>query len=121
MVYAKHSSLNKLIPCYSLNANSYGGERYEKRDLQMRVRKRFAELQAIDEKQGRVPWHIVDASQSIEEVKEKLALIVTNTIERVQGKSAPLCRMWGEGEYELPTPKQAETEVGEKAEEKKEN
>ena len=51
----------------------YGGERYEKRDLQMRVRKRFAELQSIDEKHGRVPWHVVDASQSIEEVKEKLA------------------------------------------------
>ena len=39
----------------------------------MRVRKRFAELQSIDEKHGRVPWHVVDASQSIEEVKEKLA------------------------------------------------
>ncbi|KAL7523983.1 hypothetical protein ACHAXR_000392, partial [Thalassiosira sp. AJA248-18] len=81
---------------------SYGGERYEKRDLQMRVRRRFAELQSIDEKHGRVPWHVVDASQSIDEVKENLASIVADTLERVQGESAPLCRMWGEGEYELP-------------------
>lgn len=84
----------------------YGGERYEKRELQIRVRQRFAELQSIDEKHGRVPWHVVDASQSIEEVKEKLAAIVTDTIERVQSDSsgsAPLRRMWGE-EYEMPDP-----------------
>lgn len=37
----------------------YGGERYEKRDLQIRVRQRFAELQSLDEKAGRVPWHVV--------------------------------------------------------------
>jgi len=81
----------------------YGGERYEKRDLQIRVRKRFAELQSIDEKHGRVPWHVVDASQSIEEVTKKLVSIVTDTLERVQSEPAPLRRMWGEGEYELPT------------------
>jgi len=80
----------------------YGGERYEKRDLQIRVRQRFRELQTIDEKQGRVAWHIVDASQSIEEVKDNIADIVTATIERVQKEISPLGRMWGEGDYELP-------------------
>mmetsp|Transcript_12015 Transcript_12015/g.26362 ORF Transcript_12015/g.26362 Transcript_12015/m.26362 type:complete len:254 (+) Transcript_12015:1-762(+) len=79
----------------------YGGERYEKRDLQMRVRKRFAELQSLDEQNGRVPWHVVDASQSIEEVTGELVSIVNDTIERVNNGS-PLRRMWGEGEYELP-------------------
>ena len=77
------------------------------------MRQRFAELQSIDEKQGRVPWHVVDASQSIEEVKEKLVSIVADTLERVQRESAPLPRMWGEGEYELPSPK-AMTEESEK-------
>ncbi|KAL3770324.1 hypothetical protein ACHAW5_003452 [Stephanodiscus triporus] len=81
----------------------YGGERYEKRELQIRVRQRFAELQSIDEKQGRIPWHVVDASQSMEEVKESIAGIVTGTIERVQSKTAPLRRMWAEGDYALPT------------------
>ncbi|KAL3815802.1 hypothetical protein ACHAXA_001696 [Cyclostephanos tholiformis] len=82
----------------------YGGERYEKRELQMRVRQRFAELQSIDEKQGRIPWHVVDASQSVEEVQARIAGIVSNIIERVQTDTAQLGRMWGEGEYELPTP-----------------
>ncbi|KAL7441095.1 hypothetical protein ACHAXH_008456 [Discostella pseudostelligera] len=86
----------------------YGGERYEKKELQIRVRQRFAELQAIDEKQGRVPWHVVDAAQSIEEVKEQIAKIVTDTIDRVQSESAPLRRMWGEGDYELPVSKSEE-------------
>jgi hypothetical protein len=81
----------------------YGGERYEKRELQIRVRQRFAELQSIDEKQGRIPWHVVDASQSMEEVKDSIAGIVTGTIERVQSETAPLRRMWAEGEYDLPT------------------
>ncbi|KAL9191177.1 hypothetical protein ACHAXT_000883 [Thalassiosira profunda] len=97
----------------------YGGERYEKRDLQIRVRQRFAELQSIDETQGRVPWHVVDASQSIEEVTANLVSIVTDTLARVQGESAPLRRMWGEGEYELPAPKAAGG--GAQGEEKKES
>ena len=98
---------------------SYGGERYEKRDLQIRVRQRFAELQSIDETQGRVPWHVVDASQSIEEVTANLVSIVTDTLAQVQGESAPLRRMWGKGEYELPAPKTAGD--GAKGEEKKES
>lgn len=81
---------------------SYGGERYEKRDLQIRVRKRFAELQALDEKQGRVPWHVVDASQSIEAVTKELVTIVNETVTRIGKETSPLRRMWEEGEYELP-------------------
>jgi hypothetical protein len=82
---------------------SYGGERYEKRELQIRVRHRFAELQSIDEKHGRVPWYVVDASKSVDEVKEMVSGIVSSTIERVESGTAPLRRMWREGEYELPT------------------
>ncbi len=84
--------------------SSYGGERYEKRELQIRVRQRFSELQSIDEKHGRVPWCVVDASKSVEEVKEMVSGIVFSTIERVQSETAPLRRMWAEGEYELSTP-----------------
>ncbi|KAL7483266.1 hypothetical protein ACHAW6_008913 [Cyclotella cf. meneghiniana] len=98
----------------------YGGERYEKRDLQIRVRKRFAELQALDEKDGRVPWHIVDASQSIEDVTDELVRIVNETLERVDRESSPLKRMWEEGEYELPDLKAIEQSSSD-AEEKKES
>ena len=95
-----------------LNNNSYGGERYEKRDLQIRVRKRFAELQALDEEQGRVPWHVVDASQSIEDVTKEIASIVTDTVERIAKDSSPLRRMWEDGEYELPECKAEEKKDG---------
>ena len=95
----------RLLHCNCIHICSYGGERYEKKELQIRVRQRFAELQSIDEEQGRVPWHVVDASLSIDEVKAQIAKIATDTIERVQSESAPLCRMWGEGEYELPASK----------------
>ena len=98
---------------------SYGGERYEKRDLQIRVRKRFAELQSLDEKHGRVPWHVVDASQSIEDVTAELSSIVNDIVEKVQKESSALRRMWDDGEYELP-----EVELSgesEKGEEKKES
>ena len=84
---------------------SYGGEQYEKKELQIRVRQLYVELQSIDEEQGRVPWYVVDASLSIDEVKAEIAKIATDTIERVQIESAPLCQMWGEGETELPAPK----------------
>ena len=69
--------------------------------MQIRVRKRFGELQAIDEKHGRVPWHVINAAQSIEQVTEELVSIVTKTIKKVD-EGAPLHRMFSEGTYELP-------------------
>jgi len=81
----------------------YGGERYEKRELQQRVRSRFTDLQNIDEAEGRVPWHIVDASQSIEEVQKNILTIVDETIQKLSdGK--PLVKMWEDGIYTLPEP-----------------
>lgn len=82
----------------------YGGERYEKRELQARVRERFAELRSTDEREGRVPWRVVDAGRSIEEVHEELLSIATEAAERVRREGTPLGRMWEAGEYELPKP-----------------
>ena len=80
----------------------YGGERYEKRDLQIRVRQRFAELQAMDEKQGRVPWHIIDASKTVEEVTADIVGVVNATLKRVN-EGAPVNKMWDDsGTYDLP-------------------
>ena len=81
----------------------FGGERYEKRELQKRVRQRFAELQEDDEIQNRTSWHIVDASQSIEEVQKNINEIVENTINKVNG-GAELKKMWEDGEFVLPAP-----------------
>lgn len=79
----------------------YGGERYEKRDLQVRVRQRFAELQKIDEKHGRIPWYIVDASKSIDDVHVEIKKITKQTIEQV-ASGKPLMKMWTKGEFQLP-------------------
>lgn len=70
----------------------YGGERYEKRDMQIRVRQRFSELQAQDEQSGQVSWHVVNAAQSIEEVQKEINEIVENTIESINGQQLP--RLW---------------------------
>ena len=93
----------------------YGNERYEKRDMQLRVRQQFAKLQAMDQQQERnertldtkrhvVEWHVVNAAQSIEEVQEELATIVQETIAKVHGTedgiARPLGKMWCDGFYE---------------------
>jgi len=69
----------------------YGGERYEKREMQTRVRQRFSELQRQDEqpqsqglgKSYQVPWHIVNAARSIEEVQEEINQIVLSALDRI--------------------------------------
>jgi len=79
----------------------YGDERYEKRDMQIRVRDRFEKLQSVDEKEGRIPWHVIDASQNIEQVQVNIAKVVKEAIERVESGS-PLRKMWSDGSYGLP-------------------
>lgn len=105
MRYTVGFSILTLFPyCNFLNYCTlrYGGERYEKRELQLRVRQRFAELQAIDEATQKIPWHIVDASQSIEDVQNQINTIVEETMERVKN-GKPLYKMFDDGEYLLPT------------------
>lgn len=70
----------------------YGGERYEKREMQIRVRERFSELQLQDEQSGQVAWHVVNAARSIEEVQEEINAIVEKTIQTIEGDSLP--RLW---------------------------
>ena len=75
----------------------YGGERYEKRELQLRVRQRFAQLQAQDERLQTVPWHVVNAAQTIQEVQEEINTIVLKTVESVQQEQQqgkPMPTMW---------------------------
>jgi hypothetical protein len=63
--------------------------------MQTRVRQRFAELQRQDEQQGHVPWHIVNAARSIEQVQEEINEIVQSTLDRIEQQGEPgLKRMW---------------------------
>jgi hypothetical protein len=75
----------------------YGGERYEKRDMQIRVRERFGALQKMDE--GRVPWKFVNAAQTVEQVESDIWDIVRETMDTCVDK--PVRKMWSEGNYEL--------------------
>lgn len=72
--------------------------------MQLRVRKRFDELEQMDKSEGRVPWHVVSAAQSIEEVQADIWKIVEKTLEQVRnGKS--LGKLWEEGDYQMTTTK----------------
>jgi dTMP kinase len=72
----------------------YGEERYEKKEMQQRVRQRFRELQAMDEVDGQVPWYVVNAAQSIEEVQQEINQIVESTIDKVNAEEKPLGLLW---------------------------
>ena len=63
--------------------------------MQIRVRQRFAELQKQDEDAGQVPWHVVNAAQSIEEVQKEINNIVESTISKIDAES-PLKQLWKE-------------------------
>ena len=73
---------------------SYGGERYEKKEMQQRVRQRFGELKDMDERDGKIPWYIINAAQSIEDVQNEINKIVENTLEKVQSDKKPVGLLW---------------------------
>jgi len=62
--------------------------------MQQRVRQRFSELQDMDEKDGQIPWYVVNAAQSIEEVQKEINEIVENTVEKVQSEEQPVGLLW---------------------------
>lgn len=63
--------------------------------MQIRVRQRFAELQKQDETDGEVPWHVVNAAQSIEDVQKEINTIVESTISKIE-EGSPLKSLWKE-------------------------
>lgn len=75
----------------------YGGERYEKRDIQQRVRQQFNVLR--DQEHEKVPWSMIDADQSIDDVSTNIWDIVHPIIESSMYK--PIAKIWQDGCYEL--------------------
>lgn len=82
----------------SILSYRYGEERYEKRDMQIRVKQRFSELREMD---ARVPWHVVNAAQTVEKVQADILAIVEDTVEQVYNDK-PLPKLWTDGDYPLP-------------------
>jgi hypothetical protein len=62
--------------------------------MQTRVRQRFSQLQAHDERDGQVPWFIVNAAQSIEQVQTDINQIVDETVKQVEEDNKPLGLLW---------------------------
>jgi thymidylate kinase len=73
---------------------SLGGERYEKKEMQQQVRKRFSQLQQLDEKDGQIPWYVVNAAQTIEDVQKEINGIVEQTLEKIHGENLPVGLLW---------------------------
>lgn len=96
---------------YQIAYIRYGGERYEEREMQTRVRERFRTLQAMDENSdstncansSRIPWKIVNAAQSIEQVEAAIWGVVCGTLNGLKGHDGdvPLNAMWQEENYAL--------------------
>ena len=58
----------------------FGNERYEKIDFQLKVREKFMALKDADEANNLVPWHTIDAQQSIEDISTQINAIVDKTM-----------------------------------------
>ena len=62
----------------------YGEERYEKEDIQRRVREVFTKLQGDKRDEG--DWHVVDAGAEVEEVAKRIWDVVESVIESVDNR-----------------------------------
>ena len=69
----------------------FGEERYEKVEFQIKVREEFLKLRAADA--GKINWHTLDASRSIEEIQAQIQDITTKVIADAEVKD--IVRLWG--------------------------
>lgn len=82
-----------LSPNDAEQRGGYGNERYEQRDMQIRVRQQFDELHKRDTVST---WTFVNAAQSIDKVHADIWNAVEETIHKVEknGRSSTLGKMW---------------------------
>lgn len=62
----------------------FGEERYEKEEMQLKVRELFVRLQA--EERDRGDWRVVDASGDVDQVGERIWEVVARVLESVGDK-----------------------------------
>ena len=75
-----------------LQRGNFGEERYEKIDFQKKVREQFMLLKSEDQASAAVPWHVVNAAQSIDEVHTEIKNIVDNVLASLDDK--PVGKLW---------------------------
>ena len=74
----------------AMKRGDFGLERYEKKDFQEKIRETFLSLKARDE--NTVPWHVIDANKSKEELHTEIKLLVDRIIAESAGQ--PLKKLW---------------------------
>ena len=73
----------------------YGEERYETRELQERVRDRFSQLRHHDARDGIVPWHVVNANQTMDQVQDDINTIVQRVLDDLDdAPDTPVHSLW---------------------------
>jgi thymidylate kinase len=60
--------------------------------MQLRVRERFRTLQQMDETTMMIPWKIIDATKSMDEMEEDIWDIVQTTMDAM--KYQPINKLW---------------------------
>ncbi|KAF8477022.1 thymidylate kinase-domain-containing protein [Kalaharituber pfeilii] len=68
----------------ALSRGGYGGERYEKKEMQEKVRELFKRVREEEEAEGTVRWRTVDAGRGIEEVATEILEVVSGVIQEVE-------------------------------------
>ena len=69
----------------------FGEERYEKEEFQRTVRQRFQQL--MEAEGNNVPWVIVDAARTMDEVEADVQTHANTALEKV-GNGTPLGTLW---------------------------
>jgi hypothetical protein len=54
----------------------------------------------MDDRDGQVPWYVVNAAQTVEEVQKEINDIVGKTIAKVQNEDRPLGILWSTNQDE---------------------
>eukprot|EP01039_Chlorochromonas_danica_P005032 gene5031-5524_t len=70
----------------------YGEERYEKADFQRKVRDAFMKLREMDDSTEDIPWFVLDATKSVEELQREIQDIAK--IVHTKASNKPLARLW---------------------------
>ena len=76
---------------------SYGDERYETTEIQRSVRTMFDKLK--DDDANAMPWTVVNADGTMEEVAAEIQKAVNKTLERVRAENPPIAKLWTDGEF----------------------
>jgi dTMP kinase len=71
---------------------NFGEERYEKEAFQRTVRQRFQQLMETDN--SNVPWKIIDAARTIEEVEIDVHKHTEETLTRISDGATPVGTLW---------------------------